>query len=775
MRMATTIVAGLAVTAIGVSLQASGRESVRVVSVSPTTETEFVRVYLTRAGDGENDLLSLRRRLAALGARKINCFLPRLVTCDMPVARALSEDIVRDWTVYFNSDRPRRPRSEVFDIEWVGRCYDAVANRRRHTRAQTAPLSEEQCRLIVAPLGAASRAGENQSNRGPQQNTEFMVGHILVQIVLPESEGLSEDWQSNEISVAVQKIITGMFDYQEDFPRADIDYTFRVVERAPSGVEPISYSVAQAGVWIADVMEGQGYERPNSEHVLAVHDFNEDRRRRVGADWALTAFIVRAVNAPNHNFSGENSPGLSRLGGPYFAIPYPPYSNRGFPLDLRHICRHHVGHMFWALDEDVSGDHGASCSARSGYLNVPNGNKTVRVEPRLEGCDPLQAPIPCFMNLGEAAGANAELYCNFTARMLGISDDNGNNVPDVFDRPPTIVFEGASVETVTVFDPGFRFTGVSQGILNRNPQQSGDKITYAPAIKNVSISVNGSSPFTLLPEDGESDEVVEEFVVDLGSLLPGRNDIDVVARNVYGAGSDEQTKSIVYLGLDYVYFRFDLRNQAVKIIWSVRGQDFGARYDLHRVDVRDGAIDQAVATDLLPIGPTRNGLTPFAFTDRTAAPGQEYTYYVAGTFEIDFRGQPTTFKVDSRKYTVRAAFPIAGTLLSSPAPNPFRDAVWLSVNIPDPTGSDRAALVALPPHTASSSAQSDLSSDVSIQVFDVAGRRVRDLYSARHFPSVITISWDATSDRGEKVVSGMYFIRVKVADRTETRKVLVIR
>ena len=66
-------------------------------------------------------------------------------------------------------------------------------------------------------------------------------------------------------------------------------------------------------------------------------------------------------------------------------------------------------------------------------------------------------------------------------------------------------------------------------------------------------------------------------------------------------------------------------------------------------------------------------------------------------------------------------------------------------------------------------------SAVTIEVFDVAGRRVRSLDAGRLEAGASQLTFDAFDDRGHALPSGVYFYRVHANDATVTRKILIAR
>jgi len=64
---------------------------------------------------------------------------------------------------------------------------------------------------------------------------------------------------------------------------------------------------------------------------------------------------------------------------------------------------------------------------------------------------------------------------------------------------------------------------------------------------------------------------------------------------------------------------------------------------------------------------------------------------------------------------------------------------------------------------------------VQIEIYDLLGRRVRRLVDANRPAGSYSTTWDARSDRGDPVASGVYFLRMRTAERTTTQKLVVLR
>jgi hypothetical protein len=81
------------------------------------------------------------------------------------------------------------------------------------------------------------------------------------------------------------------------------------------------------------------------------------------------------------------------------------------------------------------------------------------------------------------------------------------------------------------------------------------------------------------------------------------------------------------------------------------------------------------------------------------------------------------------------------------------------------------------PFTESSSIEFELArpGDVEIEVFDVVGRRVRDLSRSLAAAGRQAVVWDGRDDTGHLKDSGMYMVRVRFDGRTSRTKLLMVR
>jgi flagellar hook assembly protein FlgD len=82
-------------------------------------------------------------------------------------------------------------------------------------------------------------------------------------------------------------------------------------------------------------------------------------------------------------------------------------------------------------------------------------------------------------------------------------------------------------------------------------------------------------------------------------------------------------------------------------------------------------------------------------------------------------------------------------------PNPFRGAVLLRYAVPREM-------------------------NLSLSVYDRAGRKVKSLFSGLARPGVSVATWDGRDEQGRSVAQGVYFYRIESEDATLTRKAIKI-
>jgi len=64
---------------------------------------------------------------------------------------------------------------------------------------------------------------------------------------------------------------------------------------------------------------------------------------------------------------------------------------------------------------------------------------------------------------------------------------------------------------------------------------------------------------------------------------------------------------------------------------------------------------------------------------------------------------------------------------------------------------------------------------VTVEVYDVNGRRVRTLCDRTTGAGEFAVNWDGTDRRGEHGASGVYFVRVTASGVLATEKIVLLK
>ena len=96
---------------------------------------------------------------------------------------------------------------------------------------------------------------------------------------------------------------------------------------------------------------------------------------------------------------------------------------------------------------------------------------------------------------------------------------------------------------------------------------------------------------------------------------------------------------------------------------------------------------------------------------------------------------------------------LARFYLGEAVPNPFNPITEITYGIPASNGASR----------------------VLIMVYDVLGRNVRTLVDADQAPGAYRVTWDGCDDCGVAVASGVYFYRITWMEKSETKRMVLLK
>lgn len=366
--------------------------------------------------------------------------------------------------------------------------------------------------------------------------SEFMLGHVAVGVIMPESDGVgSHDWAEPEEEQMVEEVLSAMNYWVEFAPEQALSFSYEINYRVPVRIEPLD----RGGWTIEDKWAGMslaslGFEGRN--HIGQAYAYVEVLRERYDSDWAFLIFLL-------HGKEGQSFGSFlaySYLGGP-FNVNISANGSLG-PENLDRVIAHETGHTFYTLDEYLVSPH--DCSARSGYLNVENANK-------ISGGPTCKLNQMCIMRGADPSFTIDDLPpCYYTRGQLGWWDTDEDGIPDVLDTDPEITslaFDLEDGEVVVAGDtlfstsPSFQGEAAAVPLINRNPfsEVSPRNVTIEPV--SAEYRIDGGDWTPCEPEEGDFDGPTEPFTFTIADLAPWTwHTVEVRAVTAHGNVTPEE-------------------------------------------------------------------------------------------------------------------------------------------------------------------------------------------------------------------------------------------
>ncbi len=217
----------------------------------------------------------------------------------------------------------------------------------------------------------------------------------------------------------------------------------------------------------------------------------------------------------------------------------------------------------------------------------------------------------------------------------------------------------------------------------------------------------------------------------------------------YGAGVSSTVDVTVS------FFEGEIAGFAVKLKWDFSAAIVSGGINVYRAEAeaatshrtlsddamddvaKAGAADDAFARlngGLLPAGDARS------YIDETAVPGRSYLYRIG---VVDGERE-------SMSAVIRLSIPPRPMTLFQNYPNPFNPSTTIRCFLP----SDGPA---------------------KLVIYDVQGRKVAVLLDGWAKAGNLSVVWNGTNDRGNRVASGVYYYRLDAMKKVVTKKLVVLR
>jgi hypothetical protein len=396
-----------------------------------------------------------------------------------------------------------------------------------------------------APLPASSRP----LNAGFYETSEFLYGSVLVNIILPESDGSIDantyNWTSTQEQEILSEVQNGMNWWKNTLPDTNLSFEYSIISgrtdsRARTGYEPITRPSWQASggqdVWIGQIMNNFGYNSEN--YFTQSRSYLNDTLNSSGKNWAITIFVVNDGGISKTFADGAFA--YAYYGGPFMVMTY---DNAGYGIgNMDAVAAHEFGHVFYALDQYYSA--GQDCNLSAGYLDIVNYNSLYNAS---GGSCPSN--VASIMRGGVSPFSSFAID-QYAVGQMGASDADNDGIPDPVDTQPKVSITSKTGSVVVEYSGNAQVQPSENKNSYNNTLHSGQPRVNVSTniISRVEYRVNGGAWTQAQAIDGAFDSASEDFTFSLGSLPDGDNAIEIRAQNSVGNYSSIETSNARIVG-----------------------------------------------------------------------------------------------------------------------------------------------------------------------------------------------------------------------------------
>jgi hypothetical protein len=255
------------------------------------------------------------------------------------------------------------------------------------------------------------------------------------------------------------------------------------------------------------------------------------------------------------------------------------------------------------------------------------------------------------------------------------------------------------------------------------------------------------------------------FSISIPSLAPGQY---AVPHDVVGSGGGQSTDGTIYLhdtigqpaigessnptnrarfgywytvdelhigptsAVAFAAFTAILSDDGVELHWEIGDASELEGFNVYR-SVENGSGYLRLNESLLPADNN-------TFVDERARPGNVFWYRVGG---VDRDGE-------SMSFTAKVEVPLRETSLFQNYPNPFNPGTTIGFYLPEVEV-------------------------VTIAIYDIRGKRVRQLVNEKLDYGKHQIQWNGENDQNELVGSGIYFFKMTAGKKSFTKKMILLK
>lgn len=192
---------------------------------------------------------------------------------------------------------------------------------------------------------------------------------------------------------------------------------------------------------------------------------------------------------------------------------------------------------------------------------------------------------------------------------------------------------------------------------------------------------------------------------------------------------------------------------SMALVWTAPGDDGtvgrASRYELRYWSAPITTANYASTWRVNGLLPPKPAGATESFAVPNLVPGRKY-YFALKTMDDAGNWSPISNTVSSIVPVTATEQPVATLSFSPPSPNPAHNSAQWTYTLP-------------------------VAGPVVIEIFDLAGRRVRTVTQSWQSAGAGQADWDLTDDEGRAVATGLYLVRAVTAGRQSVQRLTVAR
>jgi len=207
------------------------------------------------------------------------------------------------------------------------------------------------------------------------------------------------------------------------------------------------------------------------------------------------------------------------------------------------------------------------------------------------------------------------------------------------------------------------------------------------------------------------------------------------------------------LEVELVFFRTIVIGNAIRLEWRTASEIDNEGFIILRSENEQGKYDLIASyyqySSLVGLGNSTVGKT-YSYIDKNVSINKTYWYKL---ISVSYNGDTQIFG------PIAASLKNNGTLINEfilypNYPNPFNSSTYINYGVPN--------LI-------------DLGVVINLNIYDLSGREVKNLFEGIAEPGNHQLVWDGTDNLGREVASGIYLLRLETPMVIKVRKLILLR